>query len=59
MVIEAIFNVHETPLFLWELRGRGGAFDAYRLDPKYASIIPGTRRPCLLFSAVPTTTTTT
>jgi hypothetical protein len=40
VVVEAIFNVHETPLFAWEFRGRGGSFSAYRLDPKYAPIIP-------------------
>ena len=39
VVIESIMNVHETPLFLWMLRGRGGAFAAYRLDPKYSSHI--------------------
>ena len=38
VVIESILNVHETPLFLWMLRGRGGAFAAYRLDPKYSSL---------------------
>lgn len=53
VVIEAIFNVHETPLFLWEFRGRGGAFDAYRLDPKYAQIIPKYKEALLTFLGRP------
>ena len=40
VVLESIVNVHETPLLLWELRGRGGGFDVYRLDPKYDSLQP-------------------
>jgi len=40
VVIEAIGNVHETPLLLWEARGRNGAFTAYRLDAKYEPMIP-------------------
>jgi hypothetical protein len=40
VVVESIFSVHETPLFLWEFRGRGGRFDVYRIDPKYQSSIP-------------------
>jgi len=53
VVIEAIFNVHETPLFLWELRGRGGAFDAYRLDSQYASVIPKYKSDLLTFLGRP------
>jgi hypothetical protein len=53
MVIEAIFNVHETPLFLWEFRGRGGAFDAYRLDSKYALVIPKYKASLLTFLGRP------
>jgi hypothetical protein len=49
VVIEAIFNVLETPLFLWEFRGRGGAFTAYRLDPKYDSIISKYKETLLTF----------
>jgi hypothetical protein len=40
VVIESIYNVHETPLFLWMFRGRGGDFAAYRLDSKYSPLIP-------------------
>ena len=39
-VIEAIYNVHQTPLFLWMLRGREGSFTVYRLNAPYASRIP-------------------
>ena len=53
MVIEAIFNVHQTPLFLWEFRGRGGAFDAYRLNSKYAAIIPQYKAALLAFLGRP------
>jgi hypothetical protein len=40
VVIESIFNVHETPLFLWMLRGRGAHFAAYRLDAQHAPLVP-------------------
>lgn len=40
VVIESVSNVHETPLFLWMLRGRGGKVSAYRLDPQYADLMP-------------------
>ena len=40
MVIEALYNVHETPLILWMLRGREGRFTAYRLRKKYDALIP-------------------
>jgi hypothetical protein len=49
VVVESIFNVHETPLFLWELRGRGGDFTAYRLDPKYAPLIPEFKKDLLSY----------
>jgi hypothetical protein len=50
VVIESIFNVHETPLLLWELRGRGGNFAAYRLDSKYSSSIPSFKQDLLAYS---------
>ncbi len=53
VVIEAIFNVHETPLFLWEFRGRGGAFDAYRLEAKYHTVIPQYKASLLTFLGRP------
>jgi len=40
VVIESIFNVHETPLFLWILRGRGADIAAYRLDAGHAALVP-------------------
>jgi len=49
VVIESIMNVHETPLFLWMLRGRGGAFAAYRLDSKYSSLIPEFKKDLLSY----------
>jgi len=39
-VIEAIGNVHYTPLWIWELRGRSSKFTVYRLKEKYEEIIP-------------------
>jgi hypothetical protein len=49
VVIESIFDVHETPLFLWMLRGRGGDFAAYRLDPKYSPLLPEFRKDLLSY----------
>ncbi|HEV3271758.1 MAG TPA: YiiX/YebB-like N1pC/P60 family cysteine hydrolase [Candidatus Methylacidiphilales bacterium] len=49
VVIESIFNVHETPLFLWMLRGRAGDFTAYRLDSKYSSLIPEFKKDLLSY----------
>ncbi len=40
VVIESIFNVHETPLFMWMLRGRGADIAAYRLDAAHAALVP-------------------
>jgi hypothetical protein len=53
VVIEAIFNVHETPLLLWEFRGRGGAFAAYRLDPAYAPQITKFKSALLTYQGMP------
>ena len=53
VVVEAILNVHETPLFAWEFRGRGGAFDVYRLDPKYAAVVPRFKENLLAFMGRP------
>ncbi len=50
VVIESIYNVHETPLFLWELRGRGGDFAAYRLDPKYSPLVPRFKQDLLAYA---------
>jgi len=55
VVIEAIGNVHETPLLGWIKRGRCGDFTVYRLDPKYDSLIPKFKP----FLAGPTTIITT
>jgi hypothetical protein len=52
-VIEAIVNVHETPLYLWMLRGRGADFTVYRLDPQYDSLIPAFRQDLLAFRGRP------
>jgi len=53
VVEEAIFNVHETSLFTWEFRGRGGNFTAYRLDPKYDSLTPKFKETLLTFMGRP------
>lgn len=53
VVIESIFSVHETPLFLWEFRGRGAAFTAYRLAPKYLPLIPAFKESLLAYSGRP------
>ena len=53
VVVESIFNVHETPLFLWMIRGRGGDFTAYRLDPKYSEIIPEFKKDLLSYLGHP------
>jgi hypothetical protein len=53
VVIESIFNVHQTPLFLWEFRGRGAAFTAYRLDPKYLPLIPEFKKSLLTYTGRP------
>ena len=53
VVIESIFNVHETPLFLWLMRGRGGNFAAYRLDAKYAPLIPEFKKDLLAHAGQP------
>lgn len=53
VVIEAIGNVHETPLLGWIKRGRGGDFSVYRLDPKYVSPIPKFKRELLNFEGRP------
>jgi hypothetical protein len=50
VVIESIGIVHETPLFAWIFRGRGGYFVAYRLDPKYASLIPAFKKDLLAYT---------
>jgi len=39
-VNEAIFDVHDTSLFTWIVRGRGAKFDVYRLKEEYREYIP-------------------
>jgi len=53
VVIEAIGNVHETPLLLWIFRGRGGHFAAYRLDEKYLPLVPQFKKDLLAFTGYP------
>jgi len=53
VVIESIFNVHETPLFLWLMRGRGGEFAAYRLDAKYVPLLPEFKKDLLAYAGQP------
>jgi hypothetical protein len=53
VVIEAIANVHETPLLGWIKRGRNGDFTAYRLDPKYSALLPKFKLELLAFAGRP------
>jgi hypothetical protein len=53
VVIESIISVRETPLALWMLRGRGGNFAAYRLNPKYAPLIPQFKQALLSYLSRP------
>ena len=53
VVIESIVDVHETPLFLWELRGRGGSFTAYRFESKYSAVIPAFKEKLLSYLGRP------
>lgn len=39
-VNEALFDVHDAPLFTWVLRGRGAKFAVYRLKDEYTKDIP-------------------
>jgi hypothetical protein len=49
VVIESIFNVHETPLFLWMMRGRGAGIAAYRLDEGHAALVPEFKKNLLTY----------
>ena len=53
VVIESLGNVHETSLFTWIFRGRGGSFTAYRLDSKYAVFIPRFKKDLLAYTGYP------
>ena len=53
VVIESIYNVHETPLLSWMLRSRDGNFAAYRLDSKYSPLIPKFKKDLLSYMGRP------
>ena len=53
VVIESILNVHETPLYLWILRGRNAGFAAYRLDEKYKPVIPEFKKHLIEYDGYP------
>ena len=53
VVIESIYNVHETPLFLWLMRGRGGNFAAYRLGAQNASLVPEFKKDLISYTGQP------
>ena len=53
VVIEALGPVHETPLISWAMRGRGGDFDAYRLDPSHLPATPKFKSTLLSFRGTP------
>jgi len=53
VVIESIAYVHETPLFLWMLRGRSGGFTAYRFTAKYFVLLPEFKKNLLSYMGRP------
>ncbi len=53
VVIEALGDVHETPLLHWIKRGRGGDFTVYRFDSKYESIISKFKEALLSYEGLP------
>ncbi|XHR28072.1 MAG: YiiX/YebB-like N1pC/P60 family cysteine hydrolase [Chthoniobacteraceae bacterium] len=53
VVIESIFDVHETPLLRWLTRGRSGGFAAYRLDSRFEKAIPNFKKELLAYTGYP------
>lgn len=53
VVIEAIEDVRETPLFKWLQRGRHAGFSVYRLMTKYATSIPKFKNQLYIFLGKP------
>lgn len=53
VVVEAIMDVHETPLLQWLQRGRSGGFAVYRLDDKYDTVIPEFTKHLISYEGLP------
>ena len=53
VVVEAIFDVHETPLLQWMQRGRKAGVAIYRLEPKYTAAIPEFKKRLISFEGLP------
>lgn len=53
VVVEAIVDVHETPLFHWQLRGRNAGFAVYRLGDRYQTAIPEFKRRLMEYRGLP------
>lgn len=53
VVMEAIGNVHATPLLFWMIRGRSAGIAAYRLDDRYAGLLPAFKQNLAKFSGLP------
>ena len=53
VVVEAIGYVHETPLFLWMLRGRNAGIAVYRLNPDYTATIPEFKKDLIACEGLP------
>jgi len=53
IVVEAIMDVHETPLLQWMQRGRKAGVAVYRLTPKYTTIIPEFKKHLISYEGLP------
>ena len=53
VVVEAIMDVHETPLLQWMQRGRHAGIAVYRLDSKYSAIIPEFKKHLISYEGLP------
>jgi hypothetical protein len=53
VVMEALGNVHETPLLEWIKRGRKGDFAVYRLNKRYDPFVPKFKDRLLVFEGAP------
>jgi len=53
VVVEAIMDVHETPLLQWMQRGRRAGVAIYRLNPKYTAMIPEFKKHVISFEGLP------
>ena len=52
-VIEAIGDVHSTPLLRWMQRGRAAGFAVYRFDSKFDPLMPAFKKHLISYSGLP------